>query len=323
MTRTNNVQKMRYAMTELVRRQERFRAAAARVRDAKPAGTDDAFSVWETFNSLVRVKRFSSELARLIRHADGAERAVEGMRQAFCLNPETSPWQRTPCELIGRFCHAYAEENWGRQGGGLENLNLSDIVAQLAASQVPYEQKSREGLLLTLRIRFGFGRTGHADTFRAHLLRMSHVALWSKHVRFEVGSDLEGVLGKENLPGEILEREDGSKFQPVVEWAFVDLTANRESKVSSQTGGDGSINPLPAEELLAALWLHPEIMGLIGDALPNVFVGGYLFHTDGDGCEAINVPRLYRNVIKDQAKIIFDFGHKYEQHTDHSVPVLV
>ncbi len=213
---------------------------------------DDTFSRGlETTRLLLGHPKFTAELAAAIRKDGGADKAVEALLRAFG-QTEMNPFQLSVEEQMRRFKEASEKQGWDFG---------EEVFARLAASAPDWP----DGRLAvrSLRIRFGKGGEGVAQTFEAHAARTQTVFGPANYWRWD---------GLRSGKKELRLLNGNGTHKPVVEWVIVDLDMHRKRDSITAVRGPKSL----ADEILVVAWMFPElILAIDYDKVPGLYAAGY------------------------------------------------
>ncbi len=219
---------------------------------------------------------------------------------------------------LARFKAANEAQGWGFG---------EEVFAKLAASAPEWP----EGKLCvrSLRIRFGEGDTGVAQTFEAHASEIRRVFGAEKYWRWEhlrsapspySGDTKELKRRFGDKPIERLRLLSGNEtHKPVVEWVAIDLDTHRQRRsIEAVRDPKKSL----ADEMLVVTWMFPELIRAIDyDEIPGLFAAGYELNVpERDEVEWQSVPYVYFYCDSGQVGLNADW-HGYGRSCD-SVPSL-
>ncbi len=190
-----------------------------------------------------------------------------------------------------------------------------EVYVRLAATAPPWPKGKHA--YRSLRIRFGEGSDGVAQTFEAHCSRIRRVFGQNGFWRWE-----HLHSGKVPYKGELVERlrllNGDRTHKAVIEWVIVDLGSHRKRDSVTAVRGVKSL----ADELLVVVWMFPDMIRVIDyDKLPGLFAAGYESNVPGYSVEAwqcvvvVGFCRGYRRVY-------VDASGRNDDRSDYSVPVL-
>jgi hypothetical protein len=237
----------------------------------------------------------TTEDADWIRSPGNAAKVVE-----FLLRRLRNPFRISIDKTVRRFRDAVLQEGW--PVGEDQYAYLSAIAPEWPAGKRAFR---------SLRIRFGSGDDGIAQTFDAHAARIRKI--------FEPKFRLEKPLCSDKEHLRLLGNRNHA-HKPVVEWVVFDLDANR--KRSSIAVVRHPLESLVDEGLVFA-WLFPEYVRAIDHKEnPGFFLAGY----ELDSPKRVDspwqsVPCVDRNLCTGEVTL-----HAYwrsNNDSDYSVPALL
>lgn len=244
---------------------------------------DDAFSNGlETAKLLLGHPRFSTALAKAIRQEGGADRAVDALvRELLQRDLMNGSLAMTVDDQLRLLAEAVRQEGW-------ERWMPSGYMQRLQESAPPWP--SGPLALRSLRIRFGKGCAGVAQTYEAHITRL--VRIYGKRFHRWHSTTLDDTR-LTLVAGEATHR-------PTVEWIVADLDTARKRPGIEEARGPLSL----ADELLVIGWMFPKLIEATrqsGNVIPGFFAGGYQV---GEGI----VPGIQRNRIANDDTAKFNPG---------------
>ena len=250
----------------------------------------------DTLVKLARHGGFTVELASLIRKKGGVNRAVEALLKEFRLY-ELNSFRISVEETLRRLRQANEKEGW----------SIEESVFKKLAETAP-EWPEGKLAFRSLRVRFGFGTKGVAETFEAHAGRIKSVFgskfWWSESLRSDK-KHLRLLAGDKT-------------HKPVIEWVTLGLNANRKRSSITAVRGPNSL----ADEGLVFSWMFPEYVQAIdyGDN-PAFFLAGYELNiSDQDSGTWWRVPYVRRYAIAGQ--VCLDAVWHSDAGLESSVPIL-
>lgn len=169
----------------------------------------------------------------------------------------------------------------------------------------------------SLRIRFGEGSEGVAQTFEAHMECIKRT--FGKKSLWRWGHLHSSPVSYKGKPLERLRLLNGNDtHKAVIEWVIVDLDTHRKRDSITAVRGPNSL----ADELLAFAWMLEGVIRAIGYSQhPGLFAGGYEVNVpeiDGELWQGV-VLVCFRREDRKVGVYALDCG---DDDSEHSVPVI-